>query len=245
MATGTEPGSGGPGPPTVEILRLGEIEVLGRMPFSSNATFLVEVRHHGCSARAVYKPARGERPLWDFPDGLYKREIAAHEVSEALGWGLVPITVRRFDEAPFGEGSLQLFIDADLDHHYFTLLEEDRFRDQLERLCAFDLITNATDRKGGHILLGPDDHLYAIDNGLSFHTEFKLRTVMWDFAGDPIPDRLVEDVAQLAARGLPASLNRLLDPDEREAVMERAREVVARAVFPHDPSGRRYPWPLV
>lgn len=228
-----------------EVLRHGELEIQGRMPWSSNATFLVEACHEGQRRRAVYKPLRGERPLWDFPGGLYKREVAAYELSDALGWDLVPLTVRRFDDAPLGEGSLQLFIEADFEEHYFTLLDDERFHEQLTRLCAFDLIANSTDRKGGHILLGPDDHLYAIDNGLSFHTEFKLRTVIWDFAGEPIPAPLVDDIARLAVRGLPESMNRLLDLDEREAVLERCGEVVDRGVFPHDPTGRRYPWPLV
>jgi uncharacterized repeat protein (TIGR03843 family) len=227
------------------VLREGDVEIKGRMPWSSNATFLTEVCREGDVVRAVYKPERGERPLWDFPPGLHTREVAAYELSEALGWGLVPVTVRRFDDAPLGEGSLQAFIDADFEHHYFTLLEDKRYRGQLQQICVFDLLANSTDRKGGHILLGPDHRLYAVDNGLSFHVEFKLRTVIWDFAGEPIPEHLLDDVARLAVRGLPSSINRLLDPDEREAVLQRAAEVVDRGVFPHDPTGRRYPWPLV
>ncbi|MBI2706660.1 MAG: SCO1664 family protein [Actinobacteria bacterium] len=228
-----------------DVLSHGNVEVVGRMPWSSNATFLVEVCHDDEKARAIYKPARGERPLWDFPSGLYKREVAAYELSLHLGWDIVPVTVRRFDDVPLGEGSLQLFIDADLDAHYFTLLEDERHHSQLKRICAFDLIANSTDRKGGHVLLGPGGHLYGIDNGLSFHTDFKLRTVIWDFAGEPIPPALIDDIARLAVRGLPASMNRLLDPDEREAVLHRAATVVDRGVFPHDTTGRRYPWPLV
>jgi uncharacterized repeat protein (TIGR03843 family) len=228
-----------------QVLSKGAIEIKGRMPWSSNATFLVEVCLDGDMQLAIYKPLRGERPLWDFPSGLYQREVAAYEMSESLGWDLVPLTVRRFDDAPLGEGSLQLFIDADYEAHYFTLLEEPRFRDQLLRMCTFDLVINSTDRKGGHVLLGPGDHLYGIDNGLSFHTEYKLRTVMWDFAGEPIPSPLIDDLARLALRGLPKTMNRLLDSDEREAVLDRAARVVDSGTFPYDHSGRRYPWPMV
>jgi len=215
------------------------------MPWSSNATFLVDACLDGSRARGIYKPFRGERPLWDFPEGLYKREIAAFELSDWLGWDVVPLTVRRLDDAPLGEGSLQAFVDADFEAHYFTLVEDARFHDQLKRMCAFDLVANSTDRKGGHVLLGPDEHLYGIDNGLSFHTEFKLRTVIWDFAGEQLPEPLAEDLARLAVRGLPDSIERLLDPDERAAVLQRAAEVVDRGVFPRDPTGRRYPWPVV
>jgi hypothetical protein len=228
-----------------EVLSKGVLEIKGRMPWSSNGTFLTEVGHDGDMQLAVYKPLRGERPLWDFPSGLYQREVAAFELSDALGWDVVPLTVSRFDDAPLGEGSLQHFVDADFEAHYFTLLEDERFRGQLETMCAFDLVINSTDRKGGHVLLGPDDHLYGIDNGLSFHTEYKLRTVMWDFAGDSIPQALLDDLARLALRGLPASMNRLLDEAERQAVLDRAAEVVDTGTFPYDHSGRRYPWPLV
>jgi uncharacterized repeat protein (TIGR03843 family) len=228
-----------------EVLSKGAIDIKGRMPWSSNGTFLCEVCLDGDAQLAIYKPLRGERPLWDFPSGLYQREVAAYELSEALGWGVVPLTVRRFDDAPLGEGSLQLYVDADFEAHYFTVLEEPRFRGQLERMCAFDLVINSTDRKGGHILLAPGEHLYGIDNGLSFHTEYKLRTVIWDFAGERIPSELLDDLARLALRGLPTTMNRLLDPDERRAVIDRAAEVVDTGEFPYDHSGRRYPWPLV
>ncbi len=228
-----------------EVLNEGDIEVLGRMPFSSNSTFLVEVCLGGDSLRAVYKPGRGERPLWDFPAGLYKREVAAYEISEALGWGLVPLTVRRSCNAPFGEGSLQLLIDADLDEHYFSLVEQERLHEQLRRLCAFDLVINSTDRKAGHVLHGPDDRLWAVDNGLSFHTELKLRTVIWDFAGEAIPHAIVRDVSRLADEGAPVAVENLLGMSERDALVGRATDVVDRGVFPRDPTGRSYPWPLV
>jgi len=230
-------------------LTSGEIEVIGRMPWSSNGTFLVEVAGTdddggGEAVRAVYKPQRGERPLWDFPAGLWKREIAAWVLDDALGWDLVPVTVRR-DDAPLGVGSVQRFVDADFEQHYFTLLEDDGNHAQLERMCALDLIINNTDRKGGHCLVDADGHIWGIDNGLSFAVEFKVRTVIWDFAGDPIPDELREAVSDLLDRGLPAELDELLDPFERDAITARARAFVHASCFPTDPSGRRFPWPLV
>jgi uncharacterized repeat protein (TIGR03843 family) len=230
---------------TVADLTTGEIEVIGRMPWSSNGTYLVEIEQESDEAvRAVYKPERGERPLWDFPAGLWKREIAAWVLDDALGWRLVPPTVRR-DDAPLGVGSVQRFIDADFEQHYFTLLEEERYHPQLRRMCAFDLIVNNTDRKGGHCLVDGDGHIWGIDNGLSFATEFKVRTVIWDFAGEPIPDDVRDDVVALLDRDLPSELDDLLDPFERDAVRTRARALVHAQCFPHDPSGRRYPWPLV
>jgi uncharacterized repeat protein (TIGR03843 family) len=227
-----------------EILSRGELEVLGRMPWSSNATFLVEACLDDTTTRAVYKPRRGEQPLWDFPSGLHQREVAAYELSEALGWDLVPLTLARHD-APLGLGSLQAFVDADFAQHYFTLLDHDRHHDTFRRLCAFDIVANNTDRKSGHVLVDRDDHIWAIDNGLSFHQEFKLRTVIWDFGGEEVPADVREDLAALAEGGLPDDLASRLDPFERDAVLSRARALAAEGRFPLDPTGRRYPWPLV
>jgi uncharacterized repeat protein (TIGR03843 family) len=226
------------------LLERGDVTLQGRMPWSSNRTLLVELCLDAAAAHAVYKPARGERPLWDFPNGLYQREIAAYELSEGLGWDLVPLTVERTD-APLGEGSLQWFVDADFEQHYFTLVEEEQWRPQLERICAFDLLVNNTDRKSGHCLLDADGHIWAIDNGLSFHAEFKLRTVIWEFAGDPIPDAILERVEQLLEKGLPDGVARYLDAFERDAMLTRARAMLREAHFPVDETGRRYPWPLV
>jgi uncharacterized repeat protein (TIGR03843 family) len=237
----------------LESLRRGEIEILGRMPYSSNGTFLVEI----CGAsedlrpgQAIYKPARGERPLWDFPSGLYQREVGAYLLGRALGWDVVPPTVLR--DGPLGIGSVQAFVDADFEQHYFTLLEDERHHDALRRLCVFDLLANSTDRKGGHVLVDREHHLWAIDNGLSFHAEFKLRTVIWDFAEEPIPRPLVDDVCALLAGGVDedaaaalAELDALLDSFERDALRARARAVVAEGVFPGDPTGRRWPWPVI
>jgi uncharacterized repeat protein (TIGR03843 family) len=225
------------------LLREGEIEVLGRMPYSSNATFLVDICHDGLLAQGIYKPHRGERPLWDFPSGLFKREAAAFDLAEHVGWHLVPPTVVR--DGPLDEGSLQLFVPAHFEQHYFTLRDEGTHLETMQRLCVFDLLANNTDRKSGHVLLGEDGRIWAIDNGLSFHAEFKLRTVIWDFAGEPIPAAIREDVVQLLDEGLPGSFAGYLDAFERDAVLTRARAVVREGRFPVDHSGRRYPWPLV
>jgi uncharacterized repeat protein (TIGR03843 family) len=213
------------------------------LPGSSNVTLLVELTLGDARALAVYKPARGERPLWDFPPGLFKREIAAWHLSEALGWALVPRTIHRV--GPFGEGALQQFVAADFDQHYFTLREDETHHGRLRRICAFDLVANNADRKSGHCLLAPDGAIYAIDNGLCFHVEPKLRTVIWDFAGEPIPETVVEDLARLVDRGLPERLRDLLDLDEQAALLARARALVKTAHFPADELGHRYPWPLV
>jgi uncharacterized repeat protein (TIGR03843 family) len=169
--------------------------------------------------------------------------VAAYELSEALGWGLVPPTLAR--DGPYGPGSLQLFVDADVEEHYFTLRERPEHRAALARLCAFDLLANNADRKSGHCLLGRDGRLYAIDNGLCFHAEPKLRTVLWDFAGEPVPDDVRAAASRLALEGLPGPLGELLDPEERAALLRRARALSVARRFPEDPTGMRYPWPLV
>jgi uncharacterized repeat protein (TIGR03843 family) len=227
----------------LELLREGELSVLGRMPYSSNATFLVDVCHEGLLAQGIYKPHRGERPLWDFPSGLFKREAAAFELADHLGWHLVPPTVVR--DGPLGEGSLQLFVPAHFEQHYFTLRDDGSHVETMQRLCVFDLISNNTDRKSGHVLLGEDGRIWAIDNGLSFHAEFKLRTVIWDFADEPVPSAIREDVVRLLDEGLPDTFDEYLDAFERDAVLTRARAVAREGRFPVDHSGRRYPWPLV
>jgi uncharacterized repeat protein (TIGR03843 family) len=228
--------------PALDVLRRGEVTVRGRLPDASNGTFLVDVRLDAARALAVYKPARGERPLWDFPPGLFKREVAAYLLSEALGWGLVPVTIAR--DAPYGEGSLQLFVDADFEQHYFTFGEAPAHRDRLQRLCAFDIVANNADRKGGHCLLGRDGLVYAIDNGLSFHVEPKLRTVVWAFAGEAIPDAVIADLDRVAATPLPGALAALLSPDEQDALLARTRALLRARRFPRERSAR-YPWPLV
>jgi uncharacterized repeat protein (TIGR03843 family) len=227
----------------LDLLTRGEVTLKGRMPRSSNATFLVELALDGATALAVYKPERGERPLWDFPPGLFRREIAAYLLSEALGWGLVPATAPR--EGPLGEGSLQLFVPADFRQHYFTLLEQAEHREALQRICLFDLVVNNADRKSGHCLYVPEDRIYAIDNGLTFHAESKVRTVIWDFGEEPIAPALLEDVRRVLDNGLPPALADLLDPDEQRALKRRARGLLRSGRFPVDQSGLRYPWPLI
>ncbi len=229
----------------VELLLQGEIEILGRMPWSSNGTFLVDiVGPDGAEPiQGIYKPGRGERPLWDFPDGLYSREVAAFALSEHLGWNLVPPTVLR--DGPLGEGSLQLFIPADFEQHYFTLQDDPAHRHTFQRLCAFDIVANNTDRKSGHCLLGEDGQIWAIDNGLAFHAEFKLRTVIWEFGDEDIPADIAEDLQTLLDNDLAPSLVALLNPFEREALRARARSLLLNGVYPIDPTGRRHPWPLV
>jgi uncharacterized repeat protein (TIGR03843 family) len=222
-----------------------ELVVVGRMPWSSNATFLCDLvdADGDVVGRAIYTPHQGERPLWDFPDGLYRREVAAYELARALRWDLVPETVER--EGPFGVGSVQEFVDADFEQHYFTLLEDEALHDQLRRMCAFDIVANSTDRKAGHVLVDEHGHLWGIDNGLSLHAEFKLRTVIWDFAGEPVPSEVADDLAAFIERPLPAAVADVLDPFERDAVRTRALALLSEGHFPHDHTGRRYPWPLV
>ena len=229
-----------PGPLT--LLAEGGIELKGRLPWSSNATFLVRLCLDGAESDAVYKPHRGERPLWDFPDGLYQREVAAYLVSEALGWRIVPETVAR-DEAPLGPGSLQRFVPADFRQHYFTLLEHEEHHDALRRIAVFDLLVNNTDRKSGHCLLGEDGRIWAIDHGVCFHQQPKLRTVIWDFAGEDIAEALLHDVARLAVS--PPDLTAYLSPREAEALVARAATLVRRPRLPHPGDGHPYPWPLV
>jgi uncharacterized repeat protein (TIGR03843 family) len=231
------------GPTALDLLSRGTIEVKGRMPASSNVTLLVECTLGEDTALAVYKPRKGERRLWDFPPGLWKRELAAYVLSEALGWGIVPLTVPR--EGPHGEGSLQLFVHADFEQHYFSLMEDAAYHDTLRRICLFDLLTNNADRKSGHCLLGPERRIFAIDNGLILHVDPKLRTVIWDFAGEPIPAPLAADLKRLVKNGLPAPLAELVIPQECQALLTRARALSKMAAFPADSSGMRYPWPLV
>jgi len=225
------------------VLTEGDIEVLGRMPYSSNATFLADVEHPRALVQGIYKPGQGERPLWDFPDGLYQREVAAFALSDHLGWDLVPPTVER--DGPLGHGSLQLFIPAVFDLHYFDLVEDENHHPTLQRLCVFDYVTNNTDRKGGHCLIDGQGRIWAIDNGLSFHTEFKLRTVIWEFGGEPVPAAVLDDLQRLLDEPLPEQVTRPLSALECDAVLARTRSILNAGTFPIDPTGHRYPWPMI
>jgi hypothetical protein len=233
-------------PAAAELLAAGDLEVLGRMQYASNATFLARVVADGAAIPVVYKPRRGERPLWDFPSGtLCQREVATYVLSEALGWDLIPATVMR--DGPLGEGMVQRFIDHDPEEHYFTLLEEhpDRFR----RFAVFDVLVNNADRKGGHCLRSrPEGTIVGIDHGLTFHPAWKLRTVIWDFAGervDPVAAEGVCRVAQLDA-GVVDALTPLLSSLELEAMQQRAAELLTTGTLPEpDPGYHSVPWPLV
>ena len=224
------------------ILETGEIELAARMPYSSNATFLVHIHHDDITAAGVYKPVRGERPLWDFPEGLHRREIAAFELSALLGWDVIPPTVER--DGPHGIGSVQLFIDADFEQHHFTLVKDPRHHADLRKLCLFDVMANNTDRKSGHCLLSSWGRIYGIDQGLCFAEDYKLRTVIWDFQGEPIEPDLLEDIAAIASDDL-EPLRPWLDSDELDAVRERAQWLVDDPVYVVDEHGHRWPWPLV
>jgi uncharacterized repeat protein (TIGR03843 family) len=227
----------------LELLRTGDIEIEGRMPWSSNATFLVNLCSATMRGQAIYKPVRGERPLWDFDPGLYRREVAAYLLSEAMGFHMVPPTLVR--DGPFGEGSLQWFVDVDHQEHYFTIYEKrEDLHDQLRKMCVLDIVANNTDRKSGHCLLGRDDQIWGIDHGLCFAADFKLRTVIWEFGGQSIPDTVVEPLQRLVDR-VPLGISALLSDDETLAIQERAEWLLRQGEFPIDPTGRRYPWPLV
>jgi len=227
----------------VHALEHGDITIIGRMPHSSNATFLVSVQCGETSFQAIYKPLRGERPLWDFEPGLHRREIAAYLLSQAMGINMVPPTVLR--EGPLGEGSLQHFIDADVEQHYFTIFEQrEDLHDQLRAMCVFDIVANNTDRKAGHCLLGLDDKVWGIDHGVCFSADFKLRTVIWEFGGEPLPNHLRAAIEPLIET-IPLNIATLLSSDEVSALQERVQWLCEGGAFPIDRSGSRYPWPLV
>jgi len=233
-------------PDPIAFLMNAEPEVEGRMPWSSNATFLVTLRCDGVEGpveqRAVYKPVRGERPLWDFEPGLHRRERAAFLLSERIGVGVVPPTVIR--DGPLGEGSFQWFVDADHSEHYFTIYEQfDHLHDQCRDIAVLDILANNTDRKSGHCLLA-DDRVWAIDNGLCFSSPYKLRTVIWEFAGESIDDAVLDRVAPMVER-IPVDIAALLDDDEIDAMQRRATMLVTERRLPDDESGHRYPWPLI
>jgi uncharacterized repeat protein (TIGR03843 family) len=233
----------------LEALAKGELAVETSMPYSSNYTLLCTVEHEDLRALAVYKPRRGERPLWDFPRGtLYRREMAAYLISEALGFGLVPPTVVR--DGPYGVGSVQLFINSDEESHLFTMLKEGGYEGAIRRLCAFDSVINNADRKSGHCLKGLDGRLWAIDHGICFHYEHKLRTVLWDFAGERIPREVHQALCGLRASldGEPAladTLDELLEKAELRALRRRLDRLIDSGLYPSPGSGPNVPWPPV
>jgi uncharacterized repeat protein (TIGR03843 family) len=258
-----------------ELLARGELTVRGRIREASNTVLLCTVEHAGERADCVYKPVAGERPLWDFPDGtLAQREVAAYEVSEALGWGLVPPTVLR--DGPHGEGMCQLWIDAEDGEGAPELLalvdadepepgwkaigraQVDEARTalfvhaddaRLRRLAVLDAVINNSDRKGGHLLPGPGGRLYGIDHGVTFHTDAKLRTLLWGWAGDPLPEEARTALTTLGAAladGAPLAgrLAALITAGELAATRARVRELLRTGVHPA-PSQEwpSIPWP--
>lgn len=235
---------------TLQLLQGGEMAVEGLVSWGSNYTFLVRVcdPKDGVEVSAVYKPRRGERPLWDFAPGtLCLRELAAYLVSETLGWGLVPATVLR--DGPHGWGSVQLFVEHDPNEHYFTFQRQ--YSDQLMRVVLFDLLVNNADRKGGHVLLDANSQIWSIDHGICFHSEYKLRTVIWDFAGEEIPGHLKDDLVRLQEKLDDDSdkqiekLRQLLSEREMAALSKRLERLIQRSIFPQPGPGRHYPWPPV
>jgi len=235
--------------PTERLLAdLPDLEVLGLLRGASNYTFLARLEPHPpAGLMAVYKPARGESPLWDFEAGtLYRREVAAYELSKVLGWPNIPPTVVRRD-GPHGVGALQLFIDADRRH----FLEEQSSRSATwARVALFDIIANNADRKSGHCLFDADDRVWVIDHGLTFHVEQKLRTVIWDFSGEPMPADLCGDVERalmdLEKGKLAAKLGELLRPAEVRVLKRRLRGVLDPSWrFPQPTSGWSVPWPPI
>jgi len=240
----------------LRILRDGKMQSLGLMPWGSNYTFLVQVTDcikdelEPFSLLAVYKPRRGEAPLWDFPTGtLCLREFAAYLVSEALRWHLVPPTVLR--NGPHGFGSVQLFIESDADQHFFNFRDDASCCEQLQRMALFDLITNNADRKSGHCLRDKRGRVWAIDHGITFNADYKLRTVIWDFAGQPIQPAMLADLRQLRAQVEPGqplgdALRKLLDEAEVQAFIKRLEGLIRLKHFPNpNRYDRHIPWPPV
>jgi uncharacterized repeat protein (TIGR03843 family) len=236
----------------VEILRRGKAEVRGLFRLGSNDTFLCEVRAARGSLKAVYKPVRGERPLWDFPAGsLGKREAAAFELARLLGWDFVPPTVFR-TEGPLGAGSFQEYLDLDLEQNYFLLREQDP--ETLRRVAAFDILINNADRKAMHVARDTAGAVWLIDHGVCFHTEWKLRTVIWDFAGDPLPDDILLTLkSKLLSgpsaptdpeNGLRAALGPFLSRKEIKTVASRADALWKERHFPLPGPGISIPWPI-
>ncbi|GJM42509.1 MAG: hypothetical protein DHS20C20_27910 [Ardenticatenaceae bacterium] len=251
----------------LQLLQVGTLSVKGVLPWSSNYSFLVDICPNTAvwdalphlpqnsleEVRAVYKPRRGERPLWDFAQGtLCQRERAAFLISDVIGWDLIPPTVLR--EGEHGAGSVQLFVTHDPEAHYFTFEGESKYRDSLQKTVLLDIIINNADRKAGHVLIEEQDNtdrLWLIDHGICFHTDYKLRTVIWEFAGEPIPLELLADLEALSDKiasneaGIRSELSQMLAQAELDALQKRIRRIVNQATFISPGPGRHYPWPPV
>lgn len=250
--------SSNPPDPSLITLQQGKITLRGEFMWGSNYTYLALVEHEGKKLTAVYKPTKGVRPLWDFPSSsLARREVAAYLVSEALSWELVPPSAYRRD-GPLGPGSLQLYVDHDPEYHYFNFSAADRQR--LRSTVLFDMLVNNADRKGSHILLDANRHIWLIDHGICFHIDDKLRTVVWDFAGEEIPAGLHANLRQFRQQLSPANnqpsgaentdltreLGHYLSEAEIAALARRTDLLIDNGCFPNpDMSRRQYPWPPV
>jgi hypothetical protein len=227
------------------LLGAGELSVEGRLVDASNATLYCAVSADGVTAACVYKPVAGERPLWDFPDGsLAEREVAAYELSQATGWAIVPPTVYR--DGPLGPGMVQLWIAQDESVDVVGLIRR-RNALALRRIAVFDAVINNADRKGGHLLPTGDGHVYGVDHGVSFHVEDKLRTVLWQWAGNRLPAEIVADLEALRAQldvGLGERLHELLTTREVRRAMRRVDRLLSTGRHP-EPSGDwpPVPWP--
>jgi uncharacterized repeat protein (TIGR03843 family) len=233
----------------IDILLNGEIDLRGQFTLGSNYTFLVGLNHPSGSVQAVYKPQQGEIPLWDFPpESLAGRENAAYILSEALGWELVPPTAMRSSD-PLGRGSLQLYIPHDPEINYFSF--DDATIQRLKPTALFDLVINNADRKGSHIILDEDQHIWLIDHGLCFHPSPKLRSVIWDFADQSVPAELVHDLVGVLEQlhpgeELSGELSQFIGPEEISALKSRILNIINHPIYPKpDTHKRQFPWPLV
>jgi len=232
---------------TQALAHLENGDVIGghTMPWGSNYTFLlwIEAGENQC-VRAIYKPRDGEKPLRDFPSGtLYKREQAAYELSKLLKWPNIPLTVVR--DGPYGVGSMQLYLDCDPRITYFDM--RDTASDNLFPLAVFDLLVNNADRKAGHCLLDATDNIWSIDHGLTFHSSFKMRTVMLEYCGREIPEYLVNDMKNLSNTFTEKSeiLETLINPEEIQALQYRLAEIIETPIMPILDPNVNIPWPLV
>lgn len=230
----------------VRLLKRGVFGNLKLVPWGSNYTFIAPLwdEEGQREVAVIYKPVRGEAPLWDFPSGtLYKREHGAYLVSRALGWNFIPPVIIR--DGPHGVGTVQLFVDVNEKRQYYDF--HDRHSDELKRIAVFDFITNNADRKAGHCLLGNDGYIWGIDHGLCFNIDPKLRTIIWDFAGEPLPEDIYDDLLELATNSqrlhhLTDQLGELLTQREVNIFLSRLERVLENPIFPNLNSRRQIPW---
>ncbi len=233
---------------TLELLTVGSLEVEGRLVEASNATLYCTISRSGSTAACVYKPVAGERPLWDFPDGtLAGREIAAYAVSKAAGWDIVPPTVYR--DGPFGPGMCQLWIDADESVDLVALARSSGDA-RLRQMAVFDAVVNNADRKIGHLLPTVGGHLYGCDHGVCFGSEYKLRTVLWQWRGERLPAAALaalERLRALLADGeLATELAAWLSSAEVAATVRRVDMLLKHQVHPLPPADwPAVPWPPI